>query len=431
MPQSSHVYAPLPEGWAAVKDRTTNEYFYVHHESKLKSKVHPNFDPVEALMKKSKMESEMLAHVKGATENIRGLFSSYPPAATPPPGNPRFLAQQVDGMGQKLDNVVNLLDSVVNFMVEKKGTGAVPATEMQQQPLVLRSSLSPESHGGVAHQQLHASSWQQQHWQQQQPVYASSSSSAYPLRQSMSSQYMISPKQLSSPAVLDMRASTSAPAPMLDQLPARPLQHALRNSNERRISPSRIPCVGSIQNIQHVAARNRNRSISSWNNSLIDPSSSIEGVVGRSRLEGSISLSNNSLIDPLSSKYQSSPAVFGMRQYPLEDLSGLTSSMRRIEAFQHPLELKNFDNSLYRNSNDADLIRLYKLALTQDLGVTKQRDLIDQLVRSNIASETMRREMFDQFQVRGCSAKLHPILQDLCCIYFPSSLFDTFFLSRR
>jgi hypothetical protein len=393
----------------------------------LKSKVHPNFDPVEALMKKSKMESEMLAHVKDATENIRGLFSSYPPAATPPPGDPCFLAQQVDGMGQKLDNVVNLLDSVVNFMVERKVTGAAPATEMQQQPLVLRSSFSPES----AHQQLHASSWQQQHWQQQQPVYASSSSSAYPLQQSMSSQYMISPKQLSSPAVLDMRASTSAPAPMLDQLHARPLQHALRNINERCISPSRIPCVGSIQNIQHVAARNRNRSISSWNNSLIDPSSSIEGVVGRNRLEGSISLSNNSLIDPLSSKYQSSAAVFGMRQYPLEDLSGLTSSMRRIEAFQHPLELKNVDNSLYRNSNDADLIRLYTLALTQDLGVAKQRDLIEQLVRANIASETMRRDMFNQFQVRCCSAKLHPILQDLCCIYFPSSLFYTIFLSRR
>ena len=405
-----------------MKDRTTNEYFYVHHETKLKSKVHPNFDPVEALIKKSKMESEMLAHVKGATENIRGLFSSYPPAATPPPGDPRFLAQQVDGMGQKLDNVVNLLDSVVNFMVDRKGTGAAPATEMHQQPLVLRSSLSPESHRGVAHQQLHASSWQQQ-----QPVYASSSSSAYPLRQSMSSEYMISPKQLSSPAVLEMRASISAPAPMLDQLPARPLQHALRNSNERRISPSRIPCVGSILNIQHVAARNRNRSISSWNNSLIDPSSSIEGVVGRSRLERSISSSNNSLIDPLSSTYQSSPAVFGMRKYPLEDLSGLTSSMRRIEAFQHPLEIKNLDNSLYRNSNDADLIRLDTLALTQDLGVQKQRDLIEQLVRSNIASETMRREMFDQFQVRGCSAKLHPILQDLSCIYFPTPIF----LSRR
>ena len=38
--------ATLPEGWDAVKDPTTNQYFYVNHERKLKSKVNPIFDPV-------------------------------------------------------------------------------------------------------------------------------------------------------------------------------------------------------------------------------------------------------------------------------------------------------------------------------------------------------------------------------------------------
>ena len=40
----THVDAPLPEGWDAVKDPTTNQYFYVNHERKLKSKFNPNFD---------------------------------------------------------------------------------------------------------------------------------------------------------------------------------------------------------------------------------------------------------------------------------------------------------------------------------------------------------------------------------------------------
>jgi len=44
------VDTPSPEGWASVTDPTTNEYFYVNHERKLKCKVqpynlHPNFDP--------------------------------------------------------------------------------------------------------------------------------------------------------------------------------------------------------------------------------------------------------------------------------------------------------------------------------------------------------------------------------------------------
>jgi hypothetical protein len=170
----SHIFTshlerngPLPEGWIAVKDPKTKEYFYVNHAQKLKSTVHPSFDfdPVEALINRSELESQALSHAVDSLQKLRCLIPHYEPPVIQPVDP--SLVQQVDGMGQKLDHVANLLNSVVNFMLEK-GTGPAPRMQnqeianfdnyrikevkmendlsdlSQQQQLVLHSSLNPE-----------------------------------------------------------------------------------------------------------------------------------------------------------------------------------------------------------------------------------------------------------------------------------------------
>jgi hypothetical protein len=80
---------PLPEGWWAVKDSKTNEYFHVHHERKFKSKVHANFDQRKekciedpacdgSLSEPVSLSDSTAAEVSSSTQNTFRMSSPSP-----------------------------------------------------------------------------------------------------------------------------------------------------------------------------------------------------------------------------------------------------------------------------------------------------------------------------------------------------------------